>query len=62
MAGTRDGCPGGVHTDLEKYESRLRVRWTERATKKNERIIGAGYAERQIRNTLDMVSKIKTEL
>lgn len=62
MAGIRSNCPNGVYTDLSKYESRLRTYWTERATKKNGRIIGDGYAERQIRNTLDIVSKIKTEL
>lgn len=62
MAGIRSNCPNGVYTDLSKYESRLRIYWTERATKKNGRIIGEGYAERQIRKTLDMVEKIDTRI
>ena len=45
-------------TDLQKYEDRIREAWTERATKKNDRIIGEGYADRQKAATLSKVEPI----
>lgn len=60
--GSRTGCPGGVHTYTQKREWKIAQDWTERARKKNDRIIGEGYAERQIADTLSKVEKIKTEL
>lgn len=60
--GSRTGCPGGVHTNAQKREWEIAQDWTERARKKNDRIIGEGYAERQIADTLSKVEKIKTEL
>lgn len=60
--GTRTGCPGGVHTYTQKREWEIAQDWTERARKKNDRIIGEGYAERQVADTLSKVEKIKTEL
>ena len=60
--GTRTGRPGGVHTNTQKREYEIAQDWTERARKKNDRIIGKGYAERQIADTLSKVEKIKTEL
>lgn len=54
--------PKGVYTDLTRHEQDIKNEWEERARKKNDRIIGAGYAERQIAQTLAMVSKIKKEL
>ena len=60
--GTRTGCPGGVYSDTRKREYEIAQDWTERVTKKNDRIIGEGYAERQIADTLRKVEKIKTEL
>lgn len=62
MAGSRQGCPGGVVTDFVRRENVILQEWTERATKKNDRIVGKGYAERQIADTLSRVEKIKTEL
>ena len=52
----------GVYTDVEKREFEIRKEWTERATAKNDRIIGEGYAQRQIENTLKLVEKIDTNL
>ena len=41
----------------------LRIRSTaEERAKKNDRIVGEGYAERQIADTLRRIPKIKTEL
>lgn len=60
--GTRTGCPGGVYGNAQKREWEIAQDWTERARKKNDRIIGEGYAERQIADTLSKVEKIKTEL
>lgn len=62
MGGKRTGCPGGVVRDIARREYEIAQDWTERATKKNARIIGKGYAERQIADTLSKVEKIKTEL
>lgn len=47
---------------IDSWERALRERWTEEAKAKNDRIIGDGYAERQIADTLSKVEKIKTEL
>lgn len=60
--GTRKGCPGGVHTYTQKREWEIAQDWTERVRKKNDRIVGKGYAERQIADTLSKVEKINTEL
>ena len=60
--GTRTGCPSGVYGNTVRREYEIMQEWTEHATKKNERIIGKGYAERQIADTLSKVEKIKTEL
>ena len=60
--GKRTGCPGGVNNNVQAREWEIAQEWTERATKKNDRIIGEGYAERQIARTLKLVEKIKTEL
>lgn len=62
MGGSRQGCPGGVVRDIARREYEIIQDWTERATKKNERIVGAGYAERQIADTLSRIDKVKTEL
>ena len=62
MGGKRTGCLGGVVTSTVRREWEIMQEWTERATKKNDRIIGKGYAERQIADTLSRVEKIKTEL
>lgn len=43
-------------------ESRIRIAWTKRATKKLERIVGAGYAERQIAATLALVEPIDVNI
>ena len=60
--GNRQGSPGGVVTSTVRREWEIMQEWTERASKKNDRIIGEGYAERQIKDTLSRVEKIKTEL
>lgn len=62
MGGKRTGCPGGVVTDFVRRENVILQEWTERATKKNDRIVGKGYAERQIADTLSRIDKVKTEL
>lgn len=43
-------------------ESRFRVAWTERVNKKLDRIVGAGYAERQIAETLALVEPIDVNI
>jgi hypothetical protein len=45
----------------DMYELRIKTEAIRRA-KHNESIIGEGYAERQIADTLSKVEKIKTEL
>ena len=60
--GKRTGCPGGVHSNIRAREWEIAQDWTERVKKKNDRIIGEGYAERQMADTLSKVEKIKTEL
>ena len=60
--GKRTGCPGGVYANTIRRDYEIAQEWTERATKKNDRIIGEGYAERQMAETLRMIEKIKTEL
>lgn len=44
--------------DVGSWENRFRERWAEKAKEKNDRIIGDGYAERQIANTLSKVEPI----
>lgn len=46
---------------VDNYEYHIRQAAIERA-KHNDDIIGEGYAERQIQNTLSLVEPIKTEL
>ena len=60
--GTRKGCPGGVHNNTRAREWEIAQDWTERVRKKNDRIVGEGYAQRQVADTLSKVEKIKTEL
>lgn len=43
-------------------ESRIRKEATERARLKDERLIGEGYAERQIADTLSKVEPINTKI
>ncbi len=59
---TKSGRPVGVFTDIEKREFFIKEKWTEHAKKKNDRIVGTGYAERQIADTLSKVGKVNTEL
>ena len=59
---TESSRPEGVVTDLNKRESEIKIEWSKRAKKKNERIIGDGYAERQAADTLSRVGKVNTEL
>lgn len=59
---TFSGRPDGLITDIEKRESTIRTTWAEQAKKKNDRIVGVGYAQRQIADTLSKVEKIDTEL
>ena len=60
--GTRNGCPGGVHINTQKREYEIAQQRTERVTRKNDRIVGEGYAERQIADTLSKVEPINTKL
>lgn len=48
----------GTPTNDDAYERALRKRWTKEATEKNDRIVGAGYAERQIADTLSKTEPI----
>jgi len=48
----------GAATDLASWERDFRERWTAKANAKNDRIIGKGYAERQIADTLSKVKPI----
>ena len=59
---TNSGRPDGYITDIEKRESVIKKEWCKHAEKKNERIVGNGYAERQIADTLSRVGKVSTEL
>ena len=45
-------------TNLLAYELEIKERWTKEATEKNDRIVGNGYAERQIADTLSKVEPI----
>ena len=60
--GTRTGCPKGVYGNTTRREYEIEQEWAERATKKNDRIIAIGYAERQMADMLSRVEKINTEL
>ena len=60
--GTRKGCPGGVHNNTRAREWEIAQQRTERVTRKNDRIVGEGYAERQIADTLSKVEPINTKL
>lgn len=59
---TASSNPDGVFTYIERREFDIKKEWSERAEKKNESIVGNGYAERQIADTLSRVGKVKTEL
>lgn len=59
---TNSGRPEGLFTDIEQRERFIKKKWAEHAIKKNERIVGSGYAERQIADTLSKVGKVNTEL
>ena len=54
--------PDGVFTDIDNREFKIKKEWAKHAEEKNERIVGNGYAERQIADTLSKVGKINTEL
>lgn len=47
---------------VESWERDFRERWAEQAKAKNDRIIGAGYAERQIADTLSKVEPIDVHI
>ena len=48
----------GTPTNYTSYELSFKKRWTKRATEKNDRIVAAGYAERQIADTLSKADPI----
>lgn len=48
----------GAPTYIESWERSFRERWSAEAKAKNDRIVGAGYAERQIADTLSKVEPI----
>lgn len=48
--------------DIDSMERSIRERWTEQARAKNDRIIGNGYAERQIADTLSKVEPIDVNI
>ena len=54
-------CPVPVE-NVAARELSIRNEWTERATKKNNRIVAEGYAERQIADSLRLAGKVNTEL
>lgn len=59
---TGSSRPGGVITDIDNREFEIKKEWSKHAEKKNERIVGNGYAERQIADTLSKAGKVNTEL
>lgn len=54
--------PEAVYSEYTAMESRIRKEATERARLKDERLIGEGYAERQIADTLSKVEPINTKI
>lgn len=54
--------PEGVYSEYTAMESRIRKEATERARLKDERLIGEGYAERQMADTLSKVEPINTKI
>lgn len=54
--------PEGGYSEYTAMESRIRKEAAERARLKDERLIGEGYAERQIADTLSKVEPINTKL
>ena len=52
----------GCYTDIAQREWDIRKEWMSTAVEKNDRIVGEGYAKRQIADTLSRIEKIKTEL
>lgn len=48
----------GIPSNIESWERDIRERWSEQAKAKNDRIIGDGYADRQIADTLSKVEPI----
>ena len=63
IKGQRRHIPNSYEPKLkfDEYETHIRLNAIERA-KHNDNIIGEGYAERQIEDTLSKVEPIKTEL
>lgn len=59
---TASSRPDGVFTAIDKREFKIKEEWCKHAKKKNERIVGNGYAERQIADTLSRAGKVNTEL
>lgn len=53
------GRMGGIFTDLEIIERRIRQRFVE--AEKSSTIVGEGYAERQIADSLSKVDPINLE-
>ena len=49
-------------TYIESWERDIKLRWTEKAKAKNDRIVGKGYAERQIADTLSKVEPIDVKV
>lgn len=47
---------------VESWEREFRQRWSEEANAKNDRIVGEGYAERQIADTLSKVEPIDVKV
>lgn len=54
--------PNSYVRNLTSWEQHFKSKWTKRATAKNDRIKGEGYAERQKQRTLELVGKVKVEL
>ena len=52
----------GTPKYLERYEQEIKERWAAEANAKNDRIIGKGYAERQIADTLSKVDPIDVHI
>lgn len=59
---TNSGRPDGMITDIDKREFEIKKEWSKNAARKNDRIVGEGFAERQIADTLSRVGKVNTEL
>lgn len=51
-----------IATNVESWERSFRAKWAEEAKAKNDRIVGNGYAERQIADTLSKVEPIDVKV